>query len=109
MGPGQEGPADLDLRLFRAIVVIAGKPDGLAGLAVDRDQRAPRFHRFAEDDPEALLAPALAVGVLFPSERITGQGVDRIPVVGPEWPHLQELSAERGLQLKHSHCSTYFG
>ena len=43
---------------------------------------------------ENLLAIAVAIGVLFPDQRIAGDGVERGKIAGFEGPQMEELAAQ---------------
>ena len=71
----------------------AGSSDHLPSPDVDRDQSATGRHRVAKEPFEDSLFVTIFWGMLFPKERICGNGVEVAKVVGAKRPKLDELAA----------------
>ena len=97
---GQERPADLDLGLRLIVAVEARRSDDQAVGAIDDDQRAAGGQRLVEERAEDLDLVAVAGRVLLPDQRVGGDGVERLPVVGAERAQLQALALQHRLGVE---------
>jgi hypothetical protein len=64
------------------------------------DQRPARVERLAEEGLEHARLVAVGVGMLLPDERIGGDRIQVLEVVGPERPQRQTLAAQDGLEVE---------
>ena len=83
---------DLDLALFWVVAEVPRRADDTAVLLVDGDQCAAGLHRLAEEDLEDLLLVPIAVGVLFPDERVRRNRVEGRVVLLAERPEFEQVA-----------------
>src|SRR5262249_25034534 len=89
-----------DLALRFIVAEVAGRPDRLAVLRIGDQERAAAGERLAEEIAEDLGLVAVAVRMLLPDERIRGNRIERVPVVGPERTELHEVALEHRLKIE---------
>lgn len=73
--PGKERPADLDLIPLLVIAVVSRGPDDPVDFAVNDDQRAVGIQGVLKEALENLFLVSIFVRVLFPDERVCGDGI----------------------------------
>ena len=104
--PGEERPPNLDLGLRLIVAVKPRRSDDQAVGAIDDDERAAAGERLVEEGAEDLELVAVAGRVLFPDQRIGGDRVERLPVVGPQRAQLEALALQDRLRVEgHGYSS----
>src|SRR5262245_9391084 len=96
----QESETDFDFALRRLQIAVARAADDSARLALDHGEGALGIERPLEELLEDRLGVAVALGVLRPDQGIAGGVQERVPIVGGEWAHIDQLAAQRGLKVE---------
>jgi hypothetical protein len=79
------------------VPVVAGGPDYPVGHRVAGQQSATGFKSLPKELSEHVFPVTVPVRVLFPNERIRGNGIKIVEVLGPQRPELDTLSPQNGL------------
>ena len=93
----QEGPTDFHFAPLLVVTVISGRPDYPVCHRVAGQQSAAGFKSLAKEFFEHVFPVTVPVRVLFPNERIRGNGIKIVEVLGPQRPELNTLSPQNGL------------
>lgn len=78
----------------------SGRPDDLAVLGVNSDQRSTGFQCLAKKCSENLYFVTIFDWMLFPNERICGYGVKVMKILCSKRPEFEELAFQNGLEVK---------
>ena len=68
------------------------RSDDLLTLLIYHDKRPTRFQGFFEEDSEHVFFIAVALGMLFPDERVRRDGKKIVPIFRPERAKLDEFA-----------------
>lgn len=99
VGASQERPADLDLAARGVVAVIARGSDDLSRPGVQDGESAARRQMLGEEGTEDVLAIP-GDWMLIPDQRVARRGEERIEVVLPQGTNLDELAAQRRLEIE---------
>ena len=80
--------------------MVSGRPDDLAGSAIQGDERTAGRERVREDGPERRLLVAIAFRMLLPDEWIGRDAKQGLEVVRPQRPQLEQVATENGLPIE---------
>jgi len=100
VGPRQERPPDLDLALFLAVPMKAGRPNPSPCLSINGNQGTTGGQGLAKELPETGFFMAILDGMLFPNERIGRDGIEVIKVIGANRPEFDKLALQHRLIVK---------
>jgi len=98
--PGKERPADLDLIPLLVIAVVSRGPDDLVVVAVNDGQRALGIQGVLKEALENLFLVSIFVRVLFPDERVCGDGIHVSKIFLAERSEFEESALQTRLEVK---------
>src|ERR1035437_4637017 len=98
--PGKERPADLDLTPLLVVAVVPRGSDDSVVFAVNDGQRALGIQGISEEALENRFLVSILAGVLFPNERICGDGIQVSKIFLAERSEFEESALQPRLEVK---------